>query len=66
LKIAEDNGGREERNAIGNECDISVMISDTDKKEWQIIYAPDGFTQVFRITVNALTGKYKVLYSTLE
>lgn len=42
MKIAETNGGREARLAVGNKCAIYIFLISTPRCDyWYIAYAPD-------------------------
>jgi hypothetical protein len=55
LTGAESNGGLENRVALGNKCETSVMLSPNtvDHYEWKIYYSPGDYT----ITLDPFTGE---------
>lgn len=56
LQIAEDSGGRNQRLAINNACDISLGLSPDSVRYrgWKVVYRGDGVA--FEINVDPFTG----------
>lgn len=58
FKIAEENGGRTARLSLRNQCTINVRLS--GNTGWRVfIYANDTGSSIFRMEVDASTGKIK-------
>jgi hypothetical protein len=60
LQIAESNGGEENRQSVGNACNISLVLSPSpaSDKGWVVIYArSDDRTSFFRIQIDPITGE---------
>ncbi|RME58704.1 hypothetical protein D6779_05910 [Candidatus Parcubacteria bacterium] len=62
LLIAEQNGGAVVRQALGNQCRITISLTaGIQKNDWWIYYEPLNEPSVFEIAVDEKTGKYRVL-----
>jgi hypothetical protein len=62
LQIAENNGGEERRQSIGDACNISLVLSPSpaSDKGWVVIYTRnDDGTSFFRIQIDPITGKIR-------
>lgn len=61
LLIAEKNGGKEKRLVVENKCDIVILLSPGSASfdGWLASYIQDGSTNLFRLEIDPLTGKYK-------
>lgn len=58
LKIADENGGRSARLSLQNQCTINMRLS--GNAGWNVfIYANDTGSSIFRMEVDAYTGKTK-------
>jgi hypothetical protein len=61
LHIAEENGGKVARLTAKNQCRASVI---SDGQDWFVRYLAQNSSvssSIFKIDVNAYTGKYKIL-----
>ncbi len=61
LQIAEANGGQDTRRAVKNNCYVSVSIPNMNYEGWEVEYSSGGTTTIFKIDVDPLTGKYKIV-----
>ncbi|PWH12833.1 MAG: hypothetical protein DDG60_11575 [Anaerolineae bacterium] len=62
LLIAEQNGGAVVRQALGNQCRITISLTaGIQKNDWWIYYEPLNEPSVFEIAVDEKTGKYRIL-----
>jgi hypothetical protein len=62
LLIAEQNGGAVVRQALGNQCRITISLTaGIQKNDWWIDYEPLNEPSVFEIAVDEKTGKYRIL-----
>ncbi len=60
LRIAEENGGRNFRLAIKNQCNMSFRIS-SNNQVWYINYSNQDSSSVFEMSIDPYTEKYKLL-----
>jgi hypothetical protein len=58
LKIAEENGGKEARSRVRNDCNILVRAPHNSEDSWHVSYY---FSTTFEVTINPYTGEYKIL-----
>jgi hypothetical protein len=61
LQIAEENGGRNARLTIKNQCRISILSSGQD---WHVRYSsqdPSFISSIFEMNIDSSTGKYKII-----
>lgn len=62
LLIAEQNGGAVVRQALGNQCRITISLTaGIQKNDWWIYYEPLNKPSVFEVAVDEKTGKYRIL-----
>lgn len=62
LLIAEQNGGAVVRQALGNQCRITISLTaGIQKNDWWIYYEPLNKPSVFEIAIDEKTGKYRIL-----
>jgi len=61
LRIAEENGGREARLDVDNECDISLSIGFNTKNGWSVNYMQRDGVPRFEIDIDPYTGEYKII-----
>ena len=76
LLAAEENGGREARSSVKNECRITLLLAPDRLKYdflshpftqygwgWSVIYWPNesNADPIFEITIDPYTGKYEIL-----
>lgn len=60
LQIAENNGGKEKRQAVGDACDISLGLfpNSADYGGWVVIYTrSDDHTSLLHIKIDPITGE---------
>jgi hypothetical protein len=62
LQVAEMNGGKDARLAVGNKCRISLLLpSNISNGDWDVFYNTDGTRTIFQVIINPYSGKYRIL-----
>lgn len=62
IQIAEDNGGRETRLRMDNNCFVSAVLSPYEiNKGWNINYYNKELPSAFKINIDEHTGEYEVI-----
>lgn len=62
VQIAEDAGGVAFRAEVGNECSIHTSIEAGEQySNWRINYSSIDNRTRFEVTIDELTGKYKII-----
>jgi len=62
LLIAEENGGAVVREALNNQCRITISLTaGVQGNDWWIYYEPLNQPSVFEIAIDEKTGKYRIL-----
>ena len=62
LKVAEKYGGARARQAVSNNCRISVGTTFSGFSQvWNIRYSIDGGQAIFRMSIDPFTGDYEIL-----
>jgi len=58
LEIAEENGGQAYRQNVGDQCDVYAFLN---QYIWEVAYRElSEYRDVFRVNIDARTGKYKI------
>ena len=61
FQIAEQNGGKEIRESVNNDCAVSLVLAPDNAryKGWAVIYTQDSGTPIFHIQVDPYTGEIR-------
>lgn len=63
FQIAEDQGGRNARLKVENNCTVSgVLAPDGSAQDWEINYFSKNSAHIFDITIDEFSGKYEITH----
>lgn len=62
IQLADENGGRESRLAVGNACRISASIS-SNTQNWTVVYTDKTTYSIFEMTIDPYTAAFEILKS---